>query len=241
MSATTKTTLVDDLTTATPPQVDGVLADLYGQAAALADTIASRYGTVHRLIGEKRTYRGRTAVWPTTSLAAGKIAQDLLAAGTLPEWEARPLQDALDGIAEAYAAKGELHALADEYEAEHARRGWARFFLVLGGHIHADMSCHTCYPTTQFGWLPALSGLTEADAVAEHGTILCSVCFPSAPVAWTVGAQSKDDPDRCPGSGQRATNLNFRFYQPRGNCPKCGAAVTPTSTGRTRKHKRPAA
>jgi hypothetical protein len=67
--------------------------------------------------------------------------------------------------------------------------GWPRFFLVtnVGGHIHRSMSCSTCYHDTQFAWLPALSGMSEAEAVAAHGEILCSVCFPSAPVEWTNG------------------------------------------------------
>lgn len=66
---------------------------------------------------------------------------------------------------------------------------WSRFFLVTNsnGHIHSSTSCHTCHWTTDFRWLPTLSGLTEAEAVAEHGEILCSVCFPSAPVEWTQG------------------------------------------------------
>lgn len=67
--------------------------------------------------------------------------------------------------------------------------GWSRFYLVMNvnGHIHSNMNCSTCFPTTQFAWVTSLSGLTEADAVAEQGEILCSVCFPTAPVAWTNG------------------------------------------------------
>jgi exonuclease VII small subunit len=36
-----------------------------------------------------------------------------------------------------------------------------------------------------------LSGLTEADAVEEYGEILCSICYPSAPVEWTNGVNKK--------------------------------------------------
>lgn len=79
------------------------------------------------------------------------------------------------------AAEAAYVAAQDEYE------GWSRFFLVVGGHIHSTMGCHTCYPTTEFGWLPALSGLTEADAVAVYGGVLCSICYPSAPVESTGG------------------------------------------------------
>ena len=43
----------------------------------------------------------------------------------------------------------------------------------------------------RYGWLPKLSGMTEAEAVEEHGPALCSVCFPSAPVEWQGGKITK--------------------------------------------------
>lgn len=78
-------------------------------------------------------------------------------------------------------------------EAEYNRRGgWSRFFLVTSsqGHIHSTTACSTCHTyrsSASFGWLPEVSGKTEAEAVAAHGETLCSVCFPSAPVAWQTG------------------------------------------------------
>lgn len=65
--------------------------------------------------------------------------------------------------------------------------GWSRFFLVTSsqGHIHSSMRCSTCYQTTEYGWLPELSGDTEAEVVTTHGPALCTVCFPSAPVEDT--------------------------------------------------------
>lgn len=73
-------------------------------------------------------------------------------------------------------------------------RGWSRFFLVnnSNGHIHSSMNCSTCFIDTDFSWLPELSGLTEAEAVEAYGCILCSVCFPSAPVEWTNGISKAD-------------------------------------------------
>jgi hypothetical protein len=81
------------------------------------------------------------------------------------------------------AAVADFETENDKYE------GWSRFFLVLNnnGHIHSTMTCHTCFVDTDFSWLYKLSGLTEAEAVEAHGEILCSVCFPSAPVEWTTG------------------------------------------------------
>ena len=93
-----------------------------------------------------------------------------------------------DAEADFAAARTALETAAAKYE------GWPRFFLVnaSNGHIHASMHCSTCFLTTSFSWLPGLSGLTEADAVAEYGGILCSVCFPSAPSDWTEGVNKKD-------------------------------------------------
>lgn len=67
-------------------------------------------------------------------------------------------------------------------QAESEYTGWSRFFLVTSsqGHIHSSMHCHTCYPTTAYGWLPELSGKTKGEAVDELGPALCSSCFPGA-------------------------------------------------------------
>ena len=97
-----------------------------------------------------------------------------------------------DGLAEADAYRATIRSLQDEVDALNtvwSQHRWSRFFLVTNsnGHIHSSTSCSTCRWTTDFRWLPTLSGLTEAEAVAEHGEILCSVCFPSAPVEWTTG------------------------------------------------------
>jgi len=92
----------------------------------------------------------------------------------------------------AVAKFNERTAYAEYKEADNEYGGWSRFFLVPMGHIHSSTSCSTCYVTTAFSWLPELSGLTEKDAVSEYGEILCSVCFPSAPVEWTNGVNRKE-------------------------------------------------
>lgn len=130
-----------------------------------------------------------------------------------------------------------LYEEASEIEAPFRKNPWNRFFLVQGGHIHRSMNCSTCYSTTQFGWLPALSGLTEADAVEAHGTRLCSVCFPTAPVEWTVGLAK---PEGCAGTGTYGVGKDgaeptwrdrYRF------CETCNDYVAVTSRGVLRKHK----
>lgn len=92
--------------------------------------------------------------------------------------------------AEARQAAAAARAEARPYEAEFTRRGgWSRFFIVqnTGGHVHSSMRCFTCFTDTRFGWLPTLSGATEAEMVAEYGETACTVCFPSAPTMRGFG------------------------------------------------------
>lgn len=124
--------------------------------------------------------------------------------------------------------------------------GWNRFYLVQNGHIHNSMQCGTCNKmgiATQFSWMPDLSGLTEEDAVKAHGAILCTVCFPSAPVEWTNGSTKKDD-DVCPGSGsyQWAKGHPERpnaAVSPGGTCGVCGqwAGIRSRADHGIRKHR----
>lgn len=127
------------------------------------------------------------------------------------------------------------------FEAEFKRRGgWSRFFLVRnnGGHIHSSMHCNTCFSTTRFGWLPEISGLTEAEAVAKHGAILCTVCYPTAPTHWT----DRHDDSVCEGSGKHyVDSLPFRRGFAAGNwgtCSGCGTRQTISKIGSIRKHKK---
>lgn len=90
----------------------------------------------------------------------------------------------LDEQADRYAAEArEILAECAPYDAEYdARGGWTRAFIVADGHVHSSMSCHTCYVTTQFGWLPQVSGQTEAEIVEQAGEGACTICYPTAPV-----------------------------------------------------------
>lgn len=122
--------------------------------------------------------------------------------------------------------------LAEKREAAQAfdkenYKGWSRFFLVE--HIHSSAHCSSFRPTTRVGWLPDVSGLTEAEAVAAHGEALCTICFPSAPTALTV---KQADPATCTGSG-KYTREQRRYV----TCPDCGGSFARTTYGNIRKHK----
>jgi len=176
-------------------------------------------------------------------------AERTLEYGGLPYYMERAEKDLVEAEAEANRLSGEIF----ETEAPYRQLRWSRFFLVQnnGGHIHSSMSCSTCNKlgqSTQFGWLPQLSGDTEADAVAAHGAILCTVCYPSAPVEWTNAhevAKAARDAEKCAGGGRylnRDLPNRLGYYSGNwGTCEVCGDHPAVTSTGKLRAHKPKAA
>lgn len=122
----------------------------------------------------------------------------------------------------------ELREIARKFDSENYG-GWSRFFLVQ--HIHSNMNCSSFRPTTRVGWLPNVSGLTEAEAVAEHGETLCTICFPDAPTELTTKTA---DPSVCAGTGKYSADRR-RYVV----CPDCGQTVNRiTGSGKIRKHKK---
>jgi hypothetical protein len=170
-------------------EVDEQLAELWSTVSSAQRDINSIRNTLARTLGLKRhgsygSFYYTETIDEIVALAEAKLD------GLIGYVKTEVVQ-ALDKIVAARAA-------AEPLEAEYNAQPWSRFFLVTSsdGHIHSSMQCSTCYHDTEFGWLPTLSGLTQADAVAEHGEILCSICFPDAPVAWTNGTSKKTQAER---------------------------------------------
>jgi hypothetical protein len=132
-------------------------------------------------------------------------------------------------------------AESDRLDAEYWRRPWRRYIVVLGGHIYSGTRCvgGTIRPTTQLGWRPELSGKPVADAVAELGPLLCTHCFPEAPVEWKAGGEAKSE--RCKGSGRQEVQGTYRRQgmSGYGQCQECGVNQTMTQRGAVRAHKPP--
>lgn len=149
--------------------------------------------------------------------------------------------DEQQSIERTSAAIAKLEAQAEPFRAlahqidEDEYTGWTRFFLVQ--HIHNTRYCSSFRPTTRVGWLPDVSGLTEAEAVAEHGATLCTICFPTAPTELTA---KQADPNTCPGSGKYIPyDKTIRSRGKYAECPECAAIVYRTpGSGNLRKHKR---
>jgi hypothetical protein len=248
----------EQLATMTPPQIDWLNAALhaeYDRIDAERDRVWER---LYSAVGEQKVEQGRRRVWPLNREEVETKARAIVAdpPAEVPERLKRyDFMLTVEKYTESVAAVlAKLDGLGEEtlklnqqvrpkFTGEWDRRGgWSRFYHVMNvdGHIHKTMSpneCHQLKWTTRFRWLPDLSGLTEKDAVKAEGTILCSTCFPSAPVEWTVG-KSKDD-GRCPGSGQQARldpgmARRVTRYATCHVCNKRGVNVTPG--GSLRKH-----
>ena len=232
-----------DLQNQTPREIDEALSAIYTRIHRIGGQIASVVEMAHRAAGDRQRYIGRRAHWGMTDQEALTVCETKAVDETVPAHMRRRAESALNEHKAALDDRAKAIGDADVYNAEFDRRGgWSRFFMVPGGHIHSSMHCSTCFPTTQFGWLPSVSGKTEKEAVAEHGPLLCTVCFPSAPVEWTIGRQTADE-GTCPGSGtfDYPAETARRGYVTGnyGVCNRCGERATTTSTGKMRKHKTP--
>lgn len=191
----------DTITHVQAAEVDTRIAELLKQQARIQSQQQSLAITIRHAARQTSTYDRKTGTaWSGTLAEAIDAVQARIAAGetwynhTLDDYDAEARK-----LAEVNASLLTLNEL-------YAKHRWSRFYLVLNnnGHIHRDTSCSTCFATTEYGWLPQLSGLTEADAVADQGEILCSICFPSAPVAWTCGESKAKVEARQSRDAQRA-------------------------------------
>lgn len=241
------------MTTRHEVEVDTALAALWEREQTAAYNIQQTRSSLHSLNGEKRNTWQRNAPWPQSDDQTEDDVRRKVEDGTWNftgsdgvsrlVYPGTYALERLNYLDEQRRVLAEARVEAEPLEQEFEEKRWSRFFLVqnTGGHIHSSMHCKTTFPTTRWGWLPDLSGLTEEDAVKAQGPRLCSVCYPSAPVEWTVGIE-KVDPNRCPGSGQDAKpgTVNRRYYSPRGQCSVCGEwfAVS-RNTDAIRAHKKP--
>jgi hypothetical protein len=193
-----------------PRETDTALAARYHELADVDQRIAWNVQSILHYAGARYYYRGRQRVTDTKLADALPMVEAEVArmeaheaantvdgqwrSGIWLSWEGPIAPYDLSNAQQALVKRVELEAerqsiLAAIAELESRWTGWSRFFLVTSssGHVHRSMACSTCRPTTTFGWLPELSGQTEAQAVAELGPALCSVCFPSAPVEHQGG------------------------------------------------------
>lgn len=219
-------------------ETDTKLAELDGVYAQLESRMARTISELHSIAGDRQDVirTGRTIVrsWQRTLASVLTACQT----GDVESWNATVAAEVAASYADVHAKIQANRTEADKLEAIHAQHGWSRFFLVLNnnGHLHSDMSNYRCSrtPTTAHGWNPGLSGATEAEAVADLGPLLCTVCFPSAPIEWTVG---KPKAAKCAGSGQYVRYTGPRYRTVYVECPECHTNQVRTPNGYVRGHK----
>lgn len=97
-------------------------------------------------------------------------------------------------------------------EIEKLYTGWSRAFLVhnANGHVHASMNCSTCFPTTQYIWLPNLSGEDKMKIAELAGESACSVCYPDAPSEYFLRKSQLEDPKKVQAREEREAKKQAR-------------------------------
>lgn len=228
-----------DLATATPRDFDTHLAKVYNQQQTHLTTMDRALSRMRNNLPDRARGLDDAEVVVATILNADDT--------TRMAYQRREDRTNVDRYQTAREAAHDLATQIDDADTTfRSRGGWSRFFLVQGpgGHIHSSMNCFTCRATTVFAWLPEVSGKTEAEAVAEHGAILCTVCFPTAPTEWTnhwdLEAQRKQAAS-CSGSGTFDwVEGTTRFGYAAGNggtCSHCDGYAAATASRKIRKHK----
>lgn len=243
----TASTTTQDLTTMTPKEFDEELAAIYLQNAKARQMHESAIASIHRAVGDRKQGYGRYAAWGLSDADAIEAARVNADDESKMFHLQRDAQRALEGLQKAQDALAETGArISARDEVFRARGGWSRFFLVenTNGHIHSSMHCSTCRPTTQFSWLPSVSDKTEKEAVKEFGPMLCTVCFPSAPIEWTNFWEKEEErkkAESCSGSGSFDwVEGTTRFGYAAGNggtCSHCDGYAAATASRKIRKHK----
>jgi hypothetical protein len=204
-------------------------------------SIAVAMVDVHRFVGDKQDWFGKQRHW--------RMSDE----GALKAFDAKPASDAGLRILTRYnTAVADRNAIADVIDGKddiYASAPWSRFFEVTSsnGHIHSHLHCSTCNPRTTYGWWPELSGLTEADAVAKLGPILCSVCYPSAPTEWKLSRSDvKAASDAAsglycdaPAPAYADVRWNVRRTSGWAECTGCDQTQSVTTAVKFRKHKKP--
>lgn len=174
-----------DLTTATPVEIDTVLARIMVEKNSVAMNLMHAREAIHRAADDKQVGPWGYREWSMTLAdALAKVQADAVEDPERP-WVARDAAKALERYDNLLAQKAALRAEAAPLNVEFQRRGgWTRAFLATStkGHIHSSRNCSTCYDTTTYFWFTDLSGHDEAEIVTKAGSDACTVCYPSAPV-----------------------------------------------------------
>lgn len=175
-------------------EADRVLNELMFVTAKKEQHVVWAEDSVRHLV-DRETGWGRQRSWGKSFEQA---LEEVRAQAATPNddkpWKQSEAQKALDELDETIS---QLNAakLAEATQAALWRNHgqWLRYSVVPGGHIHTNgRACHTLRPTTDVRWAHPVSGDSVEEAIATYGDVLCTHCFPDAPVANCGGKVSTD-------------------------------------------------
>lgn len=197
--------VMDTRETATPTEIDEILAWSYGVEAGLASKLdRARTETLRLLKMVESVKEGNLVKGVQNNVLSGiRLMESLNSAQSAQAAEEKALREHL--------------ALVAPFEAEYSRRGgWSRYFLVMNenGHIHRSMHCSTCNRegvATRFGWLTEFSGTPEQELTEQVGPNACTVCYPWAEtirIDYIAGERARRAADKAAAQAEKARIAN---------------------------------
>ena len=197
--------------------VDSRLSEIHGDLDDERRKGRQIMDRIHYDMGDRQHYRGKVKYWGMTDEEALEQLEDSIDQAEYDSPDEHIIQKQVKLLSEWNENEFTQDRLRDDIDVlqnEYAQSPWTRFFLVQNnnGHIHKNMSCSKCYPTTQYGWLPSLSGLSTEDAVDSYGSMLCSTCYPDAPTDWVDGSKE--------GTVQKQERFEKRFEKESAKLPE---------------------
>jgi|SRR6185437_3927441 len=162
-------------------QTDTRLAELYEADSRIEQAIRVAESQIHYAAGDKKVIgAGRRAGWRRT---LSEVMRDARRLAEQTGYGAEQAAAALEAWRALKGRQAEISVEVTDLEAVYQEHRWNRYFLVTNanGHVHRGMNCPTCFPTTEYAWLPELADCDEAVMIEEFGEKACTVCFPDAP------------------------------------------------------------
>ncbi len=147
-------------------QIDTEIAAAYGVLMEKSHRVDSVADQIRYLIPSSMRTRERAymVIDGKIEVASVKRLRTMFEAGEIGPKDGYNRDFYADEFAKYDERKVELGTAQADYQEKNSQyEGWSRFFLVPGGHIHSSLNCSTCNKegkSTNFGWLPDLSGCT---------------------------------------------------------------------------------
>ena len=176
-------------------EADRVLNELMFATAKAERKLGWAQDSVRRLV-DRETGWGRQRAWGKSfEQALAEVQAQATNVNLEQPWRSSEAQKELADLDDAQAELLEAELAERKQAALWASHGmWLRYSIVPGGHIHTNgRACHTLRPTTDVRWAHPVSGDSVAEAIEVYGDVLCTHCFPEAPVNNCGGKVSTDE------------------------------------------------